>query len=94
MPAFCIPDMKTRSIDPTENTRRVLLGKINAESAERNTLESRYGQVWSAAQLAHDFEVLGFGAPFVVVRRKPDNKLGSLLFQHHPRYYFAFKEDK
>ncbi len=28
-----------------------------------------------------------------VVRRKADDKLGSFMFQHFPRYYFAFHED-
>ena len=85
--------METTSIDTTETKRRAMLAQINSQAAERATLESRHGQVWSAAELAHDFEVLGFAAPLVVVRRRTDNKLGSLLFQHHPRYYFGFKED-
>ena len=57
-------------------------------------IECRYGRVWSASELANDFDVVGFAAPFAVVRRKTDNQLGSLLFQHHPRYYFAFQKDK
>ena len=80
--------------DPTESTRRALLAKINSEAAERAALEIRYGRVWNAAELARDFDVLGFAAPFVVVRGKVDHNLGSLLFQHHPRYYFAFQEDQ
>lgn len=62
--------------------------------AERRALEIRYGRVWNGAELARDFDVLGFVAPLVVVRRKPDGKLGSHLFGHHPRYYFAFQEHK
>jgi hypothetical protein len=77
----------------TENTRRGLLRKINSEPAERSVLECRHGRVWSTSELAIDFEVLGFAAPFAVVRRKTDNQVGSLLFQHDPRYYFAFRED-
>ena len=80
--------------DPTEGTRRALLKTINRQPADRATLESRFGEVWTAAQLAEDFEVLGFAAPFVVVKRRTDNRLGSLLFQHDPRFYFAFQEDK
>jgi hypothetical protein len=34
--------------------------------------------------------VIGFLAPFVVVRRKIDGVKGSLEFQHHPRFYFGF----
>ena len=48
----------------------------------------------TVANVASGFDVLGFAAPLVVVRRKPDGKLGSLLFRHHPRYYFAFQEHK
>jgi hypothetical protein len=72
--------------DPTESTRRALLAKINSEAAERPALELRYGRVWNEAELARDFGVLGFAAPLVVVNRKTDRKLGSLLFRHHPRY--------
>lgn len=86
--------MQTTSTDCTEETRRTLVVQINSRAAERAELEARYGQVWNTSELAKDFEVLGFAAPFVVVRRKADNKLGSLLFQHQPRYFFAFREDK
>ena len=86
--------MQTTTTDPTEETRRTLLVQVNSQLAERAELEARHGQVWNTAELATDFEVLGFGAPFVVVKRKADNKLGSLLFQHQPRYYFAFQEDQ
>jgi hypothetical protein len=81
-------------MDSTETVRRDLALKINSAPEERAALEERHGQVWSASELANDFEVVGFTAPFVVVRRKIDNRLGSLLFQHHPRYYFSFQEDK
>jgi hypothetical protein len=39
------------------------------------------------------FEVKGFMAPYVIVRRKSDDAVGSLEFQHEPRYYFSFQED-
>jgi hypothetical protein len=81
-------------VDPTEDARRVLVAVINSQAAERASLEERYGQVWDTPQLANDFEVLGFAAPLVVVRRKADDKLGSLYFQANPRYYFAFHEDQ
>ncbi|MEI8041231.1 MAG: hypothetical protein WCL11_07475 [Verrucomicrobiota bacterium] len=86
--------MQTTTTDPTEDARQTLVVQINSQPAERAELEARHGLVWNTAELATDFEVLGFGAPFVVVKRKADNKLGSLLFQHHPRYYFAFQEDQ
>ncbi|MGH7971422.1 MAG: hypothetical protein ACREIC_22105 [Limisphaerales bacterium] len=80
--------------DWTEDIRRTRLTQINSGAAQRATLEARRGPVWNASELTADFTVLGFAAPFVVVRRKSDNCLGSLLFQQDSRYYFGFKEDK
>jgi hypothetical protein len=79
--------------DLTEPLRRDRLVAINAASAGRTELERRHGQVWDADELRTDFEVLGFAAPFVVVRRRQDGRLGSLEFQHEPRLYFNWKED-
>lgn len=79
--------------DPTESARRALTEELNMKAAERARLEQEHGQVWDTQQLAKDFEVRGFMAPFVVVRRKTDNQIGSLMFQHDPRYYFGFAAD-
>jgi hypothetical protein len=81
-------------IDTTEDIRRRLLVQVNAEASERAALEARHGQVWDPAELARDFVVEGFKAPFVVVRRKADGAVGSLMFQHQPRYYFDWVQDK
>lgn len=78
--------------DPTENRRRERMAEIAAEVGSREALEARYCQVWDTAQLTKDFEVVGFAAPLVVVRRKLDGKKGSLEFQPHPRFYFNFEE--
>jgi hypothetical protein len=77
--------------DPTEPARRERLAEINAVSGSREALEAQYGQVWDTQQLARDFEVTGFLAPLVVVRRKADGVKGSLEFQHTPRFYFNFE---
>ena len=77
--------------DPTEPIRRAQLAEINAAPGSREVLEAKYGQVWNTEELARDFEVLGFLAPYVVVRRKADGQLGSLAFQHVPRAYFDFR---
>ena len=77
--------------DPTKPMRRKRLVEINAEPGSREVLEARYGRVWNTTQLAEDFEVIGFMAPLVVVRRKADGVKGSLYFQHQPRFYFAFQ---
>lgn len=76
--------------DPTEATRRQMVAEINANPGSRESLEEMYGQVWDTSQLQQDFEVIGFAAPFVVVRRKVDGMKGSLQFQHDPRFYYAF----
>ncbi len=78
-------------MDQTEATRRELAQQLNSEPGTRETLEARYGQVWDTEQLQQDFDVIGFRAPFVIVRRKTDNIGGSLLFQHDPRFYFQFE---
>ena len=76
--------------DATETDRKRRLIEINAESGGRNALSAEYGQVWNTAELTADFEVLGFMAPYVVVRRKRDGCKGSLEFQHSPRLHFNF----
>lgn len=79
--------------DETESTRRQLVNEINAEPGSRQALEKEHGQVWDTEELDRDFTVDGFMAPFVVVKRKSDGKVGSLEFQHQPRYYYSFTED-
>ena len=84
--------------DHTEGIRRVLVGAINSqvesreEDSERERLEAKWGQVWNTKEVQEDFEVLGFLAPFVVVREKATGKKGAMMFQHHPRFYFNFEE--
>jgi len=48
------------------------------------------GQTWDTTQLQADFAVLGFAAPYVVVRRKSDGQEGMLEFAHSPRIYWGF----
>jgi hypothetical protein len=90
--------MKTTN-DETEPIRRQRLAEINATvmsnngEAERKRLETQYGQVWDTDQLSQEFEVLGFMAPYVVVRRKSDRRKGSLEFKQQPRFYFNFVLD-
>jgi hypothetical protein len=79
--------------DATEDIRRKLLVQVNASPSERAALETQHGRVWDAEELAREFEVMGFAAPFAVVRRKVDGVVGSLMFQHHPRYYFDWTQD-
>ena len=80
-------------MDETEDIRRELVKETNSVPGSREILEQKHGKVWDTKELSQEFEVLGFGAPFVVVKRKSDDKMGSLMFQHNPRFYFNFTED-
>jgi len=72
--------------------RREMVRQINSEPGEREAMEAKHGQVWDTSELQRDYSVERFAAPFIVVRRKEDGVRGSLMFQHHPRYYYNFKE--
>ena len=80
--------------DQTEDIRKQMLVEINAEPGSREYLEAKHGQVWSTSELSEDFDVLGFMAPMVVVRRKSDGVKGSLMFQASPRFYFGFEPQR
>jgi hypothetical protein len=77
--------------DPTEAIRRQHLAEINTNPGSREALEAKHGKVYDTQELSELFEVVGFQAPYVVVRRRSDNVLGSMAFQHQPRYYFGFE---
>jgi hypothetical protein len=67
-----------------------MVSEINGGTSSRDVLEKEHGQVWDTEELSRDFEVTGFMAPFVVVMRKSDGVIGSLMFRHSPRLYFGF----
>jgi hypothetical protein len=73
--------------DPTELRRRVEQLLVNEGAIPPD------GQTWTTEELQADFEVRGFLAPYVVVRRKADGLIGSLMFRHSPRLYFGWRED-
>jgi hypothetical protein len=76
--------------DPTEATRR----KLIAEGAPADDLAEAVAAeapTWTTEELTRDFEVIGFAAPFVVVRRRSDGVKGTLEFTHSPRVYFNFE---
>jgi len=80
--------------DPTETLRRARSAEINTAPAGRAALEATHGRVWDTDELGREFEVVGFLAPYVVVRRKSDGQVGSLEFQHQPRFYFNYQPDR
>lgn len=72
--------------DPTEGIRRSMIENdvpaLDLEQAE---------QTWTTEQLKEDFEVLGFMAPLVMVKRRSDGAEGTMEFTHAPRRYFDFR---
>ena len=79
------------AVDETEDIRRAMVAEINSNLGSREALEAAHGQVWSTSELIRDFSVISFAAPFVVVERNSDRAAGTLMFQHHPRFYFKFE---
>ena len=75
------------SHDPTEAARRFMV-ETGQPAAD---LEATEGPTWTTQTLQADFEVIGFLAPFVVVRRRSDRLKGTLEFTHNPRVYFNFQ---
>lgn len=75
--------------DQTESIRRAMIAtgvpQADLEKADRR---------WTTDELREDFDVIGFAAPFVVVRRKSDGVKGSMEFTHSPRFYFNFEPHK
>jgi hypothetical protein len=80
-------------IDETEAIRREMVATINADPGSRPDLEAKHGQVWDTSEMRNDFEVLGFMAPIVVVRRRSDGLRGTLMFQNDPRFYYGFQPE-
>jgi hypothetical protein len=72
--------------DPTEAARRALIADQALRFADALPQPN-----WSTEEMTRDFEVLGFLAPFVVVRRRADGVEGTLEFRHSPRVYFNFE---
>lgn len=81
------------SSDPTEAIRRQQVAEINAEPGSRAALEEKHGQCWNTQELQQEFEVLGFAAPYIAVRKKINSEKGSMQFQHSPRLYYGFTAD-
>ena len=79
--------------DPTEAIRRQEVAHINSTNSDKDDLVTKFGQVWTTAEMQAEFSPLGFAAPYVMVCRKSDNKKGTLQFLHSPRYYFNWVEN-
>jgi hypothetical protein len=81
--------------DPTQSYRRKRTAELAAEQTDnRAELEERHGQVFDPSELHQSYEVQGFMAPYVILRERATGKLGSMEFQHSPRYYWGFQADE
>ena len=54
----------------------------------REELAARHGQVWDTAELAREFVVTAIIDGSLVVRRKSDGSVGTLMYQDSLRYYY------
>jgi hypothetical protein len=75
--------------DTADEYRRMLVNLMPDELVARKDAGE---QVWDTETMKAEFEVLGFMAPFVVVKRRSDGVRGSLMFTHSPRWYFGWEE--
>tara|TARA_Y100001951_G_C11192915_1_gene212586 strand:+ start:341 stop:589 length:249 start_codon:yes stop_codon:yes gene_type:complete len=76
-----------------DEERQEAINRINERYGHREALEAIHGQVWDTQELQDDFSVRSFLAPFVLVDRKSDGEKGTLIFQHHPRFYYDFTSE-
>jgi hypothetical protein len=60
---------------------------------EKKDLENIHGEVLTTAEAVQKYEFIAFCAPFARVRRRTDGQIGTLEFQHNPRFYFKFVEN-
>ena len=79
--------------DSTEDVRKQQAAEINDQPGNIFVLKEKYGRVWNTYQLTKEFTIIGFMAPYVAVKRKSDGVVGSMMFQHLPRFYFNFVKD-
>jgi hypothetical protein len=73
----------------TDIYREILSTALNSTGIP----EAYKGPTWTTQQLVKQFEVIGFAAPFVRVRRREDEVAGTLMFVHSPRIYFRWEPD-
>lgn len=91
-----VEDLKDLSRNYIDVEMRMLSELINRKPRSPDEIRELLSvdRVWSHAELAKEFEVLGFKEPFAIVIRKETGQRGSMLFQHAPRYYFSFDPDR
>ena len=65
-----------------------------SEAIDRQSLEAKFGKVWSAEELEQEFVVTAFVGPHVVVRRIADNVVGTLEYSRRPLLFYNFQPNK
>jgi hypothetical protein len=86
------------AITDRETIRQMLASRYHgAVEITDEMIDAVLGQTWDTEQLQADFTVIGYSAPYCVVRRKSDQKVGTLEFtggfgSTGPRVYFSFEE--
>jgi len=76
--------------EATESIRRAMMARDQPAS----DLAANTAHTWTPDQMRAEFDVDGFMAPFVVVRRRSDGARGMLEFTHLPRVYFNWTPDE
>lgn len=85
----------TTPVDVTEPIRRAMIeGQRAIGPLTREQLAAVHGEVLDSEELRQRYKVKWFMAPFVIVERLLDHKLGTLEFQHDPRFYYGWTPDK
>lgn len=74
----------------TDDIRRQMI----EDGIPQKDLAAHEGQQWTTDEMRAEFEVIGFAAPFVVVKRRSDGARGTLEFTHNPRVYFGWVADR
>jgi hypothetical protein len=64
--------------------------QVAAAKAQRE-IQYGVGNVWATDEVQQVFDVLGFQAPFAIVKRMSDGKRGYVTFDHSPRVYYDFR---
>ncbi len=72
--------------------RRKKVRRVVPPPKSRAELEREHGMVLTVADLAHQYIVTSIIGNTVVVRRKSDNRVGTLQFQNDRPLYFHFVE--
>jgi hypothetical protein len=64
------------------------------EPTDRQSLEAKFGNVWSEEGLAQEFVVAAIIAPHVVARRRADDVVGTVEFTNRPHLFYNFQPNK